>query len=300
MHVGHRRILVEMVEEAKSAGALPVMLTFEPHPEAVMRPGAAPPLLTDHFEKARLIAEIGVEEMAVLGFTRELAAIGADDFITRILYPRLQPRRVFVGFNFTFGRGGRGNPGLLQDWSGKLGFRLDVFPPVTVGDRVVSSSAVREDLLAGNVGRAATALGRAFSLSGFVVRGEGRGRRLACPTANIAIAPGLCLPLSGVYAAAVEIEGEIRAAVVNIGSRPTFTGGAVGPPVVEAHVLDFCGDLYGSRITVHFLDRLRAERKFAGADALSRQIRADIEEVRGRFLAGDNATVLECARHASR
>lgn len=288
VHVGHRKILGTMVAQAAAAGASPAVLTFEPHPDAVVNPGGAPPLLTDPGEKARLIHGLGVEQIHVLPFTWEMAMVSAHAFLEDVLQPRFRPARVFVGYNFTFGNRGAGTSDLLGEEGERLGFSVQVFPPVTLNGDVVSSTLIRGYLLGGEVERAARALGRPHLLAGHVVRGEGRGGSLGFPTANVAVPPALCRPAPGVYAVLTEVAGELGppiAGVSNLGCRPTFNRDGAGSETLEVHLLDFHGDLYGRELRVHFLARLRGEIAFSSADALRRQIAADVIAAR-RVIAG--------------
>lgn len=283
VHVGHRKILSDMVAQAAAAGASPAVLTFEPHPDAVVNPDGAPPLLTDHEEKARLIRGLGVERIHVLPFTRDLARLSARDFLEEVLQPRFRPARVFVGYNFTFGHRGAGTPELLGREGERLGFTVQVFPPITLGGDLVSSTLIRRYLINGEVERAAGALGRPHLLAGPVVRGDGRGRSLGFPTANVAVPAALCRPAPGVYVVLAEVAGvgdSPLPGVSNLGCRPTFSRNAAGPETLEVHLLDFEGDIYGRELRVHFLSRLRGEMAFTTPDALRRQIAEDVSAAR--------------------
>lgn len=288
VHLGHQAILREMVAQARSAGAVPTAITFEPHPDAVLRPTGAPPLLTTPAERERLIRALGVAAVDVLPFTPELARLPAREFVDRLLWPRFRPARVFVGYNFTFGHRGAGTPRLLAERGARLGFTVQTFPPVRVGGEVVSSTVIRRHIARGEVERAARALGRPHRLPGRVVRGQGRGRALGFPTANLEVPAGLCRPARGVYL--VRVEGDGIAAphpgLANLGCRPTFRReGERGGDTLEVYLLDFDGDLYGRELVVAFLARLRGELVFPSAEALARQIAADVAEAR-RLLAG--------------
>lgn len=282
VHVGHRKILSEMVAQAGEAGAGSAVLTFEPHPDAVILPTGAPPLLTDLDEKARLIRGLGVGQIHVLPFTRDLARLPAEDFAEEVLCPRFRPARVFVGYNFTFGHRGAGTPELLAQEGGRLGFTVQVFPPITLDGEVVSSTLIRRYMMSGAVEQAARALGRPYQLAGTVVRGAGRGRDLGFPTANLAVPAALCRPAPGVYVvlAGVEEEGPLLPGVANLGSRPTFARDGADVETMEVHLLDFDGNLYGRGMRVHFLARLRGEMAFPSPEVLRRQITGDIAAAR--------------------
>ncbi len=284
VHLGHQKILDEMVAEAAAAGVESVALTFDPHPDSVLRPAEAPPLLTELEERVRLIKSRGVRTVAVLPFDRDLAAMSAEDFLEGVLCPRFRPRRLFVGSNFTFGRGGRGTTALLEEAGPRLGFAVRAFTPVTLDGEVVSSTLIRQRIQAGAVEWAARALGRPYALRGKVVRGDGRGKQLGFPTANLEVPRGLCLPAPGVYAVLVDPGrdgwpgGGPCAGVANVGVRPTFGDG--GRVTLEVHVMDFAGDLYGLPLAVHFVARLRGERRFNSPGALADQIRGDVAAAR--------------------
>lgn len=290
VHLGHRKILDEMVAEAGAAGAESIALTFDPHPDSVLRPESAPPLLTTPEERVALIRARGVSRVVVMTFDRLLAGLTAEEFLKRVLCPQFRPRRLFVGSNFTFGRGGRGNPALLEALGPSLGFDVRVFAPVTMDGEMLSSTLIRQRIQAGLVEWAARALGRPHALRGTVVRGDGRGRELGFPTANVAVPGGLCVPAAGVYAvtvAGVPDAGEAGpwAGVANVGVRPTFPAGKDGV-VLEVHLMDFAGDLYGREIEVRFMARLRGERRFASAGALAAQIRHDVAQARAMLKVG--------------
>jgi riboflavin kinase/FMN adenylyltransferase len=218
-----------------------------------------------------------VDTVLLLSFTRELAAVEPEAFVKDVLLDRLRAREVVVGYNHRFGRGARGDTRLLEDLAGRLGFRAHVVPPMTVDGIAVSSTEVRAALQRGDVLAASRGLGRAYSITGTVTSGAGRGRTLGFPTANID--PGRPpLVARGVYRGRVTVDASRHAAVVNVGVRPTF-GGTI--QAVEAHLLDFAGDLYGKTIRLDFLDRLRDEMRFSSVEDLKAQVARDIAAARG-------------------
>lgn len=278
VHLGHRAILGTAVDRARALAIGAVACTFDPHPMEVLQPGRAPLPITTLDERLALIAASGIDGTLVIDFTPATAAIEPEAFVTEVLVSRLRAREVVVGFNHTFGRGARGNAELLGKLGERLGFRTHVVPPYSVGGAAVSSTAIRAALAAGDVGRAAGLLGRPYAIVGEVVRGAGRGRGLGFPTANVRPGrPALVKP--GVYACRVELVDGHGAyeAVVNVGVRPTFGETELA---IEAHVLDFSGDLYGRRLAVSFLRRIRDERRFPSIDALRAQIGEDVEAAR--------------------
>jgi riboflavin kinase/FMN adenylyltransferase len=261
VHLGHR----EVIRGADSG------LTFDPHPAAVVAPAHLPKLLTDLDQKTELIAELGVEELIVIPFDEEFSTRDAQSFIDDVLVGALGATEVSVGENFRFGRRAQGDPALL---AADPRFVTRVAPLVEVDGEIVSSSHVRGLVLAGEVETASHFLGRPFSMRGEVVHGDERGRELGFPTANLVPDERLVCPGHGVYAALADG----RPAAVSIGVRPTFGSGR--HELVEVYVLDFSGDLYGHRLTVEFLARLRGERRFDSPEALVRQMAADTEAAR--------------------
>src|SRR5436190_11683893 len=265
VHLGHQEVI---------AGS-DTVLTFEPHPTSVIRPAAAPRLLTRLDVKAELVEELGAEEMVVIPFDDAFAQRSAEDFVSGVLLDTLQATHVSVGRNFRFGHKARGDAAMLAA-DGR--FRARVCDLVEVEGETVSSSRIRGLVAAGEVEHAIAFLGRPFQLRGTVVRGDGRGRELGFPTANIVPDERLIRPDQGVYAS----RANGTAAAINIGVRPMFeTGRGV---LVEAHLIGFDGDLYGSELRIDFLSRLRGERLFDSVDALVEQIGRDVE--RARELAG--------------
>ncbi len=275
VHLGHRAILETAVRHA-SAGDTSVACTFDPHPAEVLQPDRAPRPITTLDERLALIAETGIALTVVLPFTAALAAVEPDTFVRDILVERLGAREIVVGFNHRFGRGARGDTGLLRELGERLHFHTEVVPPTDVDGAPVSSSAIRSALQRGDVESAARMLGRPYFVSGEVVQGDARGRTLGFPTANIAAERAVLTP-PGVYACRLEIGSTLYPAVLNAGVRPTFGEKAF---TLEAHVLDFSGDLYGRSVRLEFVRHIRDERKFSGIEALKAQIAADVHAAR--------------------
>jgi riboflavin kinase/FMN adenylyltransferase len=278
VHLGHAALCEAVVREARAASGEAAALTFDPHPSRVLAPERAPATLTTIAQRAELLAGLGVDRVAVVPFTRELSHVPAEEFARRLLSEALGARVVVVGFNFRFGSGRKGDVTALEVLGRTLGFRVVAVPPVVVDGAPVSSTRVREALARGAVEAAAGLLGRDYFVDGAVIRGVGRGRTLGIPTANLDPVNEI-LPGGGVYAARVRVPGEAQsvAAVVNVGRRPTFGGGAT---LVEAHLLDFEGDLYGRELRVAFAARLRDEQRFSGPDVLKKQIARDVAAAR--------------------
>jgi riboflavin kinase / FMN adenylyltransferase len=283
VHRGHQALLAAACACASARGGLPAVLTFTPHPARVFAPALAPPLITSLPRRLELLAEAGIELAVVEPFDRAFAAIEAEDFVREVLAARLGARDVVVGYDFSFGRGRRGNPALLARLGGELGMGVTVVPPVMADGLTCSSTKVREFVLEGRMDGAALLLGRPFEVTGEVVRGAGRGRDLGFPTANVRPEAEL-LPKLGIYAARARVldggddGGAVHRAAVSVGSNPTFVDG--GGVTVEAYLLDFDGDLYGRRLRLEITHRLRDERRFASAAELVAQIHDDVARVR--------------------
>ena len=283
VHLGHQALIAEARARARAPGAA-VALTFTPHPARVLAPAKAPPLIMPLDRRLALLAEVGAEVAVVQPFTPAFAAVEAQSFVAEVLVRDLGAADVIVGYDFTFGRGRSGNVERLREWGAALGASVTVIPPVTVDGAPCSSTRIRALVAAGEMRRAAALLGRPFEVEGVVVRGAARGRTLGFPTANLAPETELA-PRLGIYAARARVCEEPAAvgpsfvAAVSIGRNPTFeTDGA--PVNVEAHLLDFAGDLYGRRLRLELVDWLRDEQRFASVEALVAQIAADVARVR--------------------
>ncbi len=278
VHLGHRRLLTEIVRLSRERGGESVALTFDPHPARLLAPRFAPPLICPPECKLERIAAVGVDACVIEPFDHALAALSPEAFVAEVLVGALGARDVCVGADFTFGKGRAGNVRVLGELGRASGFALTVIPSVTVEGIVASSTKVREFVEEGRVEGAALLLGRDPELVGDVVRGAGRGRSIGVPTVNLRPQNEL-LPAPGVYAGWAREKGESACwdAAINVGTNPTFTSGEA-PLSVEAHLLDYPGkDLYGARLVLGFRRRLRAEQRFPSVEALVAQIRQDIE-----------------------
>lgn len=280
VHRGHRKILDRVCRVASERGATPVVMTFDPHPPRVVRPDKAPPLIMTKAQKLEAIAGAGLQGAAIVRFTPELSRWDPDTFVQRVLVDWLRVADVWVGANFLFGRDRAGNFSLLRVLGARYGFRAEKIDPIRYKDFVVSSTRVRRLLSEGRVDEAGALLGHTFFLDGTVVEGARRGRTIGFPTANIATDNEL-LPPHGVYATTATVGGVAYASVTNIGVRPTVD--QAGALSIETHIFDFAGDLYGQRVRVGFVQRLRDERRFESLDALKAQIAADSERARVLF-----------------
>jgi len=277
VHVGHRALVAAAIARARASGGTSVVLTFDPHPARVLRPDRAPAALTTLDQKAELLAALGVDRLAVLPFDAEVARLPPDAFAREVLHATLGARHVVVGESFRFGHRREGDAGALAALGEGLGFSVRALPPVLEEGSPVSSSRVRDQLARGDVRTARALLGRAYFVDAPVVRGDGRGRTIGVPTANLAPENEI-LPARGVYAGRCRVPGGAwHPSVVNLGHRPTFGG---GHDSVEAHLIDFEGDLYGARVRLEFRERLRGEQRFEGKDALVARIREDVAQAR--------------------
>jgi riboflavin kinase / FMN adenylyltransferase len=261
VHLGHREVI----------RGSDTVLTFDPHPMSVIRPEAAPKLLTPFPVKRDLIAGLGVKELVVIPFDREFANRSAQDFVDQVLVETLQATRVSIGENFRFGHKAQGDCAMLEA-DGR--FETRIVPLLEIDGEVVSSSHIRGLVLGGAVEYADHLLGAPFAMTGEVVHGDKRGRELGYPTANLVPREGYVVPGHGVYAARVSD----HAAAVNVGVRPQFETGR--GELIEAFLIDFDGDLYGQQITIEFLKRLRGERRFPSVEALVEQMARDVEDAR--------------------
>jgi riboflavin kinase/FMN adenylyltransferase len=284
LHLGHQLIMGTVVERARACGAVPTVITFDPHPRAVLHPESAPPMLQTFDQKIEAFGALGIEQTIVIRFTSEFAQIEADVFLRDIVRDRLRAVEVYLGRGFAFGRDREGNIELLRKASGQLGFRADEVAEVKLRGHRISSSRIRGALADGRVNLARRMLGRPYGVEGRVVRGEKRGRTLGFPTANLR-PENRVIPNAGVYVTATLIEGAWRRSITNIGTRPTFESGS-NQSSVETYVMDWEGNLYGDVVRVRFLHRLRDERKFASIEELKHQISRDRDRASAYFERG--------------
>jgi len=280
VHKGHLALFDMVKERARSIGGQSALMTFDPHPIKVMKPGNGPPLITLTQQKLELIEDADIDVIFCIPFTKEFASISASEFVQNILVDRIGVREIVVGYDYTFGQGRKGDIGLLQEMGGTLGFMVHVVEPVHVGDKLVSSTSIRKLVQDGNLPEAKQLLGRDYQILGTVVRGKDRGGRLlGFPTANLELIDEL-VPKVGVYAVKIAVGDQSLDGVTNIGYNPTF---GKGPFSVETHILDFKEDLLGRSIRVKFVKRLRDERPFGSVKDLSDQIGRDVLSARKLF-----------------
>jgi riboflavin kinase/FMN adenylyltransferase len=279
LHLGHQLIMQTVVERARTIGAVPTVITFEPHPRALLHPESAPPLLQTFDQKIEALGVLGIEQTIVIHFDQDFAQIRAEDFLRDVIVDRLHAKEVYLGCGFAFGHGREGNIDLLRSVSKSLSFLADEVPELRLRGRRVSSSRIRELLQQGRVGIARRMLGRPYGVEGRVVRGAERGVKLGFPTANLH-PQNRVIPRNGVYVTATLIDSEWRRSVTNIGTRPTF--GENNESSLETFVMNWSGDLYGDVVRVRFLHRLRAEKKFNSLGELKSQIKSDVAHA-GRY-----------------
>ncbi len=273
LHLGHQLIMKTVVERARATNAVPTVITFEPHPRAVLHPQSAPPLLQTLDQKIEAMGAFGIEQTIVIHFDQAFSQIRAEDFLRDVVVDRLQAKEVYLGRGFFVGHNREGNIDLLRRVSERLGFFADEVPEVRLRGRRIGSTRIRELLLEGRVNLARRMLGRPYGVEGPVVRGAARGQGIGFPTANLH-PHNRVIPKRGVYVTATLLEGQWRRSVTNIGMRPTF--GDATEPSVETFVMNWSGDLYGDVVRVRFLHRLRDEKKFASVDELKDQINSDV------------------------
>ena len=278
VHRGHQAPIGHTVARARELGVKSVVVTFDPHPAEVVRPGSHPAVLTEPARKAELIEALGVDVLCVVPFTVEFSRLPPEAFVHDVLVEHLHAALVVVGDNFRFGHRAAGDVPLLERLGRTFGFAVEGAPLVAEAGTVFSSTYIRSCVDAGDVGAAAAALGRPHRVEGVVVRGDQRGRELGYPTANLLTHRYAAVPADGVYAARlVRRDGEPLAAAVSIGTNPTFSG---RERRVEAYALDFTGDLYGERLALDFVAHLREQRTYDAIEPLVAQIAEDVERTR--------------------
>jgi riboflavin kinase / FMN adenylyltransferase len=283
VHLGHQHVLAEARRLAAERRALSAVVTFDRHPAAVVRPESAPKLLTDLDQRLELLAALGMDLTYVVSFDEPRSKESAEDFIETVLVRCLAAKAVVVGADFHFGHQRRGNVGMLRSVGRTAGFEVDgieLLASKEEGVTAISSTAIRAALVAGDLASANRMLGRPHEVRGVVVEGDRRGRELGYPTANVAVPSDICLPADGIYAGwHLRPDGTAHATAINLGRRPTFYEDAE-QSLLETHLLDFDGDLYGEPATVRFVARLRDELRFDSVDDLVRQMANDVDETR--------------------
>jgi riboflavin kinase / FMN adenylyltransferase len=278
VHRGHQAVISTSADHARVANGTPVVVTFDPHPEKVLRPEKAPHLLSATKHKIALIRALGVGHLLIISFDKQFAATEPEDFVAQLVTHSKPLREICVGHEWSFGKNRRGNLDLLQRLGAKSNFDVVGIPPIKINGAVVSSTAIRQAVEKGDLAKAAEMLGREYTILGTVTHGDNLGKKIGFPTANLS-AHSEQFPPNGVYAAKAWVEGELYRGVINLGVRPTVSGGKA-ERVLEIYLFDFNHDIYGHDVEVHFLKFLRPEKKFESLDALVQQIRQDVQQAR--------------------
>ncbi|MEJ2684692.1 MAG: bifunctional riboflavin kinase/FAD synthetase [Candidatus Sulfobium sp.] len=276
LHLGHQELIKMVMKRARKTGAVSMVVTFRPHPLKILAPEKCPPLISIYEEKIALFEKLGLDVLVKIPFTLDFASMSPEDFTKKILCDLLGAKEIFVGYNYRFGKGRTGNVRTLKRLGKQCGFVVREVEQVSFDGEVISSTKIRKLLAEGSVEHAARLLGRDYAVTGIVVKGDGRGKGLGFPTANIAPKHSI-IPANGVYAVRFFVREKFYDGIANIGLRPTFDENRL---TIEVHVLDFNEDIYGEEISLYFVGRIREERKFKGPDDLVRQIASDIRTAR--------------------
>jgi riboflavin kinase/FMN adenylyltransferase len=281
VHRGHQAVISTSADHARAANGTPIVVTFDPHPEKVLRPEKAPHLLSATQHKITLIKNLGVGHLLVIKFDKQFAATEPEDFVKELVTTSRPLREICVGHEWSFGKNRRGNLELLKKLGSQFNFQVIGVPPVKANGEVVSSTAIRRAIERGDFAKAAAMLGREYTILGTVTHGDNLGKGIGFPTANLS-AHSEQFPPNGVYAAEAKIDNELHRGVINLGVRPTVSG-TKSERVLEVHLFDFSRDIYGRDVEVRFIKFLRPEKKFKNVDALIAQIRRDVEQARELF-----------------
>jgi len=285
VHAGHRCLLETLQQQAAEKNLLSGVVTFNPHPQSVLHPHNKLLWLSDPEDRVKSLQQLGINLVAVLTFTPEVAQLSAQEFMS-LVKKHLRMRSIMAGPDFTLGRGQEGNIQLLRALGREMKFSVEVIPPYTINGEVVSSTLIRQALTQGDMEKVRRLMGHYFQIGGKVIASDRRGRILGFPTANLDIKPQQALPGNGIYATITKVNDEQLPSATNIGTRPTF---GEGEKNVETHLLNYKGDLYGKEIRVEFMQKLRDEQRFPSSEELKAQIRKDIREVEAILGFGVNS-----------
>ena len=276
IHLGHRKIFKRVIEESRRYDKKSVVITFDPHPKKIIHPERRPFfILAPAEERLSLIETLGIDTTILISFTWEFSQTTAEDFVTDILWKKLQCKKIVIGYDYKFGKDKGGNADFLRECGTNLGFQVEEIAAIKMGDKIVSSTNIRLSILAGDVTTASKMLGRPYNVRGIVTRGYRRGTEIGYPTANIESEK--VIPATGVYAIIAELDGKRHQGLINIGYCPTFGNEEI---TAEVHILDFHGDIYGKEMEVFFVDRIRDELTFENPEKLKEQIQHDITRAR--------------------
>ncbi|MDK2984954.1 MAG: riboflavin kinase / adenylyltransferase [Clostridia bacterium] len=280
VHKGHQQLIKRCISLASQNKCKSVVVTFHPHPQFVLQNNKLEGLLTTRKVKEKILSNLQVDFAVFLPFSKKMAALSPEAFVTNVLMEYFKPQGIVIGFNYTFGKDGIGNKDKLKEIGEEFGFQVETVPPVYINGEIVSSSLIREKIKNGNITMAKNYLGYYPCLFGKVVSGEKRGRELGFPTANILPEHQALLPKHGVYSTQIEIDGEKYYSITNVGIKPTFGKYETS---VETHILNFSGDIYNKQVNLNFIERLRDEQRFSSKEELITQIKKDIEKARISF-----------------
>jgi riboflavin kinase/FMN adenylyltransferase len=283
VHLGHQAVISTSAEHARAANGTPVVVTFDPHPEKILRPEKAPHLLTATPHKIALIRALGVRHLLIITFNQQFAATEPEDFVQQLVQQSKPLREICVGHEWSFGRNRRGNLELLKKLGAQFDFNVVGIPPVSVNGEIVSSTTIRRAIEAGDLNKAATMLGREYTILATVVHGDDLGKKIGFPTANLS-AHSEQFPPNGVYFAEATLNGVAYPGVVNLGYRPTVSSGRADR-ILEVYLLDFDRDIYSKDLELRFVRYLRPEKKFENLEALARQIASDVQQARKLYAA---------------
>jgi len=277
VHKGHQEVIKNTINLAANLNGVSAAMVFEPHPAKVINPKSDIVLLSDITMKAKIFESLGIEVLVVENFDEYFASISPDDFVNKYLKEKLNVKGIVTGFDYTFGKKAEGTTEHLKKWGEQNGVKVLVCPPVKAQGRVVSSSAIRKLITAGKVEEASYLLNYYFYRQGKVVSGDGRGKKLGYPTANIKLSPDIILPAEGVYYTIIERQGQLFPSATNVGKRPTFSSNNL---TVETNILDFNENIYGEELIVYFIQRIREEKAFNTTEKLIEQMSEDIKQTR--------------------
>jgi riboflavin kinase/FMN adenylyltransferase len=276
LHLGHQELIKMVIKRARETGALSMVVTFRPHPLKILAPEKCPPLISIYEEKIKLMEKLGIDVLVKIPFTLDFSSMPPEDFVKTILCGMLGAKEIFVGSNYRFGRGREGTVESLKKLGEKLGFTVREVEQISMEGEAISSTKIRQLLKEGEVEQASRLLGRPYAITGIVVKGDGRGRELGFPTANI-VPKHAIIPSDGVYAVRLFVRDKLYDGVANIGLRPTFNKKDL---TIEVHVFNFNEDIYSEEISLYFVSKIRDEKKFKSAEELIVQINSDINKAR--------------------
>jgi riboflavin kinase / FMN adenylyltransferase len=281
VHRGHLALFDKVKDRARAINGQSAVMTFEPHPVKIMKPGKGLSILTPITQKIKLISEANIDVILCIPFDKQFSAVSARDFVKDILFRKIGIKEIVVGYDYSFGNNRQGDIGLLKAMGDELGFKVHIVEPIHLNNMLVSSTSIRNFIREGDIEKAKTLLGREYQISGKVVSGAGRGGKvLGFATANLSPIPDELIPKKGVYAVIAEMDGNEYYGVCNIGNNPTFGVNALS---IETHLFDFTGVTLDKDFTIRFIYRIRDEKTFAGIEELARQIAVDINKARKMF-----------------